>query len=558
MDQSFITAAKQVVAQSSAFTDIFSPAYYVMRNGLGRGANADGTLDLLTALNTTCFMYQADSIALLSTMRGWSIFFLLIGIFVMVLVIFVIVRPRVMLVERNKENVLLLFSDIPYNLIQIFQQRSSKRLAALRAVMNGEGAVGSEEDVEDETQATEAAFKQADEEAKKHKKESGEDEEDEEDENAVNGVKSAAASGSTSDGKDVMTAQGVTLTERQIRKAAAKSKRIEGNASFISRNITLLKISILVALTIVYYAISYQFEYAAVAQRMTSAPAQINWSQYRRMSIALVLYDLRKLLTQRYWKTVMAGGQALVDVTETDFFADLNMLEQLQTSLSFGSTYYGMDAPAEAKHVALMFNDICANQQATDATCPTVFNGLFGRGMHAGVVQFASLARLSYSHVNDTVLNGVLNTDGVQSSPAYAQWSSVYVNGNVAGGVVNYTTAATYASKALNHTFWDPSMDALKTFDAYYLNGDKYSLDSASVMYQQDLTSFISTYKTARDATLAAFIVLCFLLFVFFFNPMCWQLDAEQKRTSAMLLLIPTDVMERIPSIRAFVQKLDG
>jgi hypothetical protein len=38
---------------------------------------------------------------------------------------------------------------------------------------------------------------------------------------------------------------------------------------------------------------------------------------------------------------------------------------------------------------------------------------------------------------------------------------------------------------------------------------------------------------------------------------MCWALDAEQKRTSAMLLMIPADVMERIPSIRDFVARLD-
>jgi len=38
---------------------------------------------------------------------------------------------------------------------------------------------------------------------------------------------------------------------------------------------------------------------------------------------------------------------------------------------------------------------------------------------------------------------------------------------------------------------------------------------------------------------------------------MCWALDVEQKRTSAMLLMIPAEVMERIPDIRAFVEKLD-
>lgn len=93
-----------------------------------------------------------------------------------------------------------------------------------------------------------------------------------------------------------------------------------------------------------------------------------------------------------------------------------------------------------------------------------------------------------------------------------------------------------------------------KTSDTYI----SYGLEQSGLLYQTGIAAYIDSYATVRVATLAAFLAICFLLFVFFYNPMCWQLDAEQKRTSAMLLLIPPDIMERIPSIRDFVQKLDG
>jgi len=83
------------------------------------------------------------------------------------------------------------------------------------------------------------------------------------------------------------------------------------------------------------------------------------------------------------------------------------------------------------------------------------------------------------------------------------------------------------------------------------------ALTESGNYYVKSVEESISAIYPVRVATLAAFIILCFVLYVFYYSPICWALDAEQKRTSAMLLMIPADVMERIPSIRDFVARLD-
>jgi hypothetical protein len=125
--------------------------------------------------------------------------------------------------------------------------------------------------------------------------------------------------------------------------------------------------------------------------------------------------------------------------------------------------------------------------------------------------------------------------------------------------LVNSTTnqldiavATTYLD-ILNHVFHIPTMEFLMHASEVYLAG---GLEASGRMYQNGVSTYLDGLSITRVLTLIAFILACVLLFFFVYNPMCWQLDAEQKRTSAMLLLIPNEVFERIPSIRDFVQKL--
>ena len=212
-----------------------------------------------------------------------------------------------------------------------------------------------------------------------------------------------------------------------------------------------------------------------------------------------------------------------------------------------GSSRFGSLAPADTSaddslQNQLMFVNLCPFT-LNEKSCNAFSHGVFNFGLHAGMLEFANQARLAYATINAT-LNDPL------SAPAYAQQAA-----NAAGtnNPLLFNHIFPYLDKLNTNFHNDPNTWIQNVSDTYLAE----ALSQSGQIYVQAIGNKIDGIFAARVGTLVAFIVLCFVLFVFFYNPMCWQLDSEQKRTSAMLLMIPADVMERIPSIRAFVQRLD-
>lgn len=349
---------------------------------------------------------------------------------------------------------------------------------------------------------------------------------------------------------------GITISQKAIDRAAKRAKnKIEQQDSFIKRNLTMLKISIVVALTIIYYAFSYWAEYANIQRTLYVAPSQVNWSQHRRLSLLLIMYDLRKLLTQTFFKTFEAGGPGIVDVSTDDFFRDLNLLNDIENGLAFGSDRFVTDAPTDATP-----NDALQNKLLFVNACPAVLDpvycGYFSHrimtyGMHAGLLEYSNKARAAFVSVNSTINSQYARDayDGIPTGTAVGSLGTTpTANGksqkdNVLGYLdYMYSVFHNEPNTWIQNTSETFLAEALGESGKYYVNAVQDSIDSI---------------QPARIGTLVAFIVLCFGMYVFYYSPMCWALDAEQKRTSAMLLMIPADVMERIPSIREFVTRLD-
>jgi hypothetical protein len=270
-----------------------------------------------------------------------------------------IVRPKVLVVESNKENVMLLFADIPMNLVTVFHQRASIRWTAQRAAMNGDSVDESTDDVLAELNETEAAFKAAaDAElaAAAQLRAAGAHRGDDEEDDDANEMSPLDVSGKVSvELGDIVSAGSSKLSERQKRKLKAVRERIKVNASFILRHLTMLKVCIMVLLTIIYMAVMYQIEFQGIQQRLSVSPAQVNWSQHRRLSLLLLVYDLRHILTQKFWKLYEAGNPDIVDVTESDFFGDLTLLNDIESGLAFGSDRFMVDPPVAGIQEQLMF-----------------------------------------------------------------------------------------------------------------------------------------------------------------------------------------------------------
>jgi len=345
---------------------------------------------------------------------------------------------------------------------------------------------------------------------------------------------------------------GITISAKAIRRAAQRAKnKIEQQDSFLQRNVTMLKISIVVAITIIYFAFSYWAEYANISQLLTVAPSQVNWSQHRRLSLLLIMYDLRKLLTQSFFKSYESGQGDIVDITETKFFLDLKLLEDMEDGLAFGSTRFGTLAPTDAttddaSQNKLMFVNACP--YTTDvAGCTAFSHGIFTFGMHAGMLEFMNQARVAYSNINVTINSAAAALASAQATNASAQVPKISLSPTNTPAVFDYLTI-------INGVFHDYPNTWIKNTSETFLAD---ALGQSGTLYVQSVGDSIDAIFPIRVGTLIAFILLCALLYFVFYSPMCVQLDAEQKRTSAMLLMIPADVMERIPSIRDFVARLD-
>jgi len=280
--------------------------------------------------------------------------------------------------------------------------------------------------------------------------------------------------------------------------------------------------------------VSYDIEYEELAKHVDVSPNQVNWSQHRRMSLLLILYDLRAMLTQKFWKQAQGGAPGMPDVTDDRLHEDVQLLTDTENALSFGSKYFGMHAPTEADEIELMFQDMCVHVKT--ANCSTDSNGINTHGLHAGIIEFINQARLSETYIH-WALKDPLSKKVV-----------------LPNGLVNVTAAHKYMHE-LAHIFHMPSMDWLAHMSETHL---ARGLEVSGRMFEEAVESYVHTQAVFRWVTLIAFIVICFFMFVGFYNPMCWQLDRDQKRTTSMLLLIPNEITERLPSVREFIQKLEG
>jgi hypothetical protein len=98
-------------------------------------ANADvffvvknGPENILKLLNLSSEMYVAKLATNTDAMEAVSLGLTVGSVLLLTFVMCVLVRPPVYDVERNKENVLILFLDVPATVVRDFQRRCAKHL----------------------------------------------------------------------------------------------------------------------------------------------------------------------------------------------------------------------------------------------------------------------------------------------------------------------------------------------------------------------------------------------------------------------------------------------
>eukprot|EP00455_Lapot_gusevi_P044792 TRINITY_DN5642_c0_g1_i10.p1 TRINITY_DN5642_c0_g1~~TRINITY_DN5642_c0_g1_i10.p1 ORF type:complete len:804 (-),score=195.75 TRINITY_DN5642_c0_g1_i10:184-2379(-) len=610
---------------AASFSISHPSVYFVLSNALG---------PLFRLLHTTVGQYSQVAVQQSDTMQTWALSLTITSLLILALVVMLVVRPTVYTVENNKEEVLVLFTDIPPTLLQQFSKKCERRL--LQLIHSRDHGRDENDDNEWDEGDEETPFddhsegEQGDEQPLTSLMEATDDFGASDGENAPQDIElppllsrdalSATESmdsprrssfatgpvdplrltrvvtspsptkhtlahdefeslrepasrvrasdvrvpGRAGDSQDLNNSSAIRNIiakhqKRQERKRLAAEKKTttkslnlsatmpSGSANTASqpttssssagvssgksrqgrsllqqgrlrrtRHLTMLKVLAYVAITTTYFAVSYVQEVGQHLDFMQSAPPQLRYSSDRRWRARWIPFNLRAMLTQNL--TTPSNFRNYPYSTAADILFEIQKLTDEERALAYGSDVLGINAPDDAWIKSQLFRNACVFPTVVmPPGCTTFASGVMARGLHTAINDFVQTART------------VLNTD---LDPTLIQNVTIY---------------------SANATLYTAPWQYLNTMHRDFLRG---ALLEATTRYGDFLNNLFADLFNLRVGLLTGFIVGTFVLYVVFYNPLVYRLNDESKRTSAMLLLIPPQVVEHMDKIRIFVDKL--
>jgi hypothetical protein len=75
-------------------------------------------------------------------------------------------------------------------------------------------------------------------------------------------------------------------------------------------------------------------------------------------------------------------------------------------------------------------------------------------------------------------------------------------------------------------------------------------------LYANAGTQAENSLSSVRVVLLVALSIITFILFFFFYNPLMWSMNTENKRTSALLLMVPPEVMDQMQELQRYFESM--
>lgn len=260
-----------------------------------------------------------------------------------------------------------------------------------------------------------------------------------------------------------------------------------------------------------------------MAVEMYDAPFVTNAAGLRRAAIALSMHRLRIYITGG-----KMNGAYFVD--GSDVLVSVKYASNLQHSLLVGDDALGIRGLLRQERTdptqnELLFEDGCAvpldQYMPPDwlEPCDKFYNGITSHGLSG-----------MYQHWEDTI-------------------NEVVVSANLLN--VDHSTSTYRSLEVTNQTLTDwEKYTTLATMETHYLQ----PLLKNSVDAYVDYTDYI-ILQTERQQlwALVALIVFVTVYDVLVVQKLVQALDNEMKRTRALLLMIPDDVLQKLPKLRKFL-----
>lgn len=543
---------------NTIFTDLRSVLDIVTVIASSGAALAEAPLSSFVPTNEYVFFILANAISRAGVLAGQDadydltrdvlvtidlLHYIIIGLVVapllsIFLVIVFILRPTVFEIEESKSQVILVFLDIPNNIVVQLRGIYHSRVDTFSShAGSGGGMVQADGDDDD-----------------KNKDNDGDDANEYDDANADSkrisaGIASAgtghglgqssrvAPSIAATTNADTMSTQEAIANATAA--AAANNSTQQETVTFHSDKYLFLgKIVLLLILAITYFVTIYFIGIGASREYYINAPREIFYANVRQSLMAITTSQLTVLSS--YNPTL---GPAPVSTwpqpAEAAFVIEMG--EVVHNALIYGNSTLGVIGVTTQERRGrgtgqnfLLFSNGCV--PPGDMYCRSFDSAVMTSGLASAVTEFFSTAQTALKAVT-TLIEAAYATLNPTAPPV--------TDGNFPAPVP--------LSDATVQSLTSPAGQVMMMSDwlELYLTA---SLRESADIYSDNVDSGIQSSIRTELILLIVFSLAAVLVYLVVYVPMIHTLDTQVKRTRSMLLMIPEDVLETIPAARLMLQ----
>jgi len=458
--------------------------------------SANESLDALLEEDTkyTTFVLQMITLALV-----------IFAIVSLLLIILFILRPTVFEIEQNKSQVILVFLDIPMNIVSQFKEIYAQRVASFGSTKIFE--VGLEN-------------------GEKRSGGGGPDADDMEFFAAGEAKGSAKIAPIDSDNEMKGNEAGVGLREDL-------ESNNENQTFHSEKYMFLAKLMLLFVLTVAYFLITY---FAGINESRKLLDNTTLEVRLAAMRMARMIRNEFYLVTLSSYNTAVSPTHGSVWPQPTTALASITRTQYIHDALISGEQVEfgvrGISKYGSSSHLTLTFSNGCI--PPSNLYCRVYRGQVMLRGLSDAVA--------TYLHAQNNF------------------YSTVYTQIRDAFEAANPSTPVP--------TVFNPPVQVPDTFvtNEFASSGTLPELSEWYDMYLKPSLEVSTTYyleTAAREADyldrlqLIGFIVfslVCIFVYFVIYSPLILSLDLQIRRTRAMLLMIPEEVLESVPAARLILQ----
>ncbi|KAJ3102217.1 hypothetical protein HDU97_000714 [Phlyctochytrium planicorne] len=279
-----------------------------------------------------------------------------------------------------------------------------------------------------------------------------------------------------------------------------------------------LKSSIVFFLTVAYFFIIGGLSYAYLST-VAELGSEIFWSSQRSIFVREMTFFAREIYFDVLKNSTIANGTVLTVPTNSMVSRDqirflAQELDGVEVALLFGNEILNLDGAVTKGYndpwVVLEFQNGCTAEMP--ASCSTFNQGVMTRGLYAATNWFSKMAK---SIANSTFPSSTLTNS-----------SSIYA--------------------------LDKTISTLSELDDKHLNA---GFDVATMHQLSDISYIIGWFSTFNLAFTITYVILLAGIYFFLFRPLVRTLGEDQRRTAALVYMLPPEVFVTVPSFKNWAQK---